>query len=75
MSQKELAPKVISRKRPRKEPWPVASFKIPPADLTLIDAAAGLLSKQTGAEITRSDVLYTGTMRFVREVLGLLEAA
>lgn len=70
MSSSELASKVISRARPRKTVWPVASFKLPPDALTAIDAVAGLLSKQTGAEVTRSDVLYTGTMRFVKEVLG-----
>jgi hypothetical protein len=62
---------VIRRERPRTAAWPVASVKVPETDLRLIDAAAGLLSRREGGEVTRSDVLYTGTMRFVREVLGL----
>jgi hypothetical protein len=75
MSQTELASKVLVRTRPRKAPWPTASFKLPENDLKLIDAAAGLLSKEEDREINRSDVLYTGAMRYVREVLGLPTAA
>jgi hypothetical protein len=75
MTQNDLTPKVLLRERPRKAVWPVASVKVPDADLRLIDAAAGLLSKQTGSEVTRSDVLYTGVMRFVRNVLGIQETA
>jgi hypothetical protein len=75
MNSNDLPPKVIYRERPRKDAWPVASVKVPPSDLKLIDAAAGLLSKQHQSEISRSDVVYSGTMRYVREVLGLPEAA
>lgn len=75
MSQTELTPKLLVRTRPREARWPVASVKVPQGDLSLIDAAAGLLTKRMGTEVTRSDVLYSGTMQYVRQVLNLPEAA
>lgn len=75
MSANELAPNLLLRGHPRKAKWPVASVKLSDSDLRLIDAAAGLLKRDTGLEITRSDVLYSGAMRLAREVLGLPSAA
>lgn len=75
MSSHDLPSKLLIRAYPRKKVWPVASVKLPESDLRLIDAAAGLLTRDSGTAITRSDVLYTGAMKFAREVLGLPSAA
>ena len=75
MSSTELAPKVIGRQHVRKTALKVASVKMSLEERALVDTAASILTQQQGTEITRSDILYTGTMRFVRQVLGLPEAA
>lgn len=61
-------PKVQADTEERKA-WPVASTRMPKQDIALLDAAAAKL------EVSRSDVVYSGTMKFVREVLGIAEAA
>ena len=75
MSSIGLAPKVVRRVRTRKTPLQVASVKLSEEELALVKAAADILSTREDVEITKSDILYTGTMRFVRQVLGLPEAA
>lgn len=69
MSAKGLAPKVVRRQRRRKPELPPVTARFPSEDVELLDKAA------RKERVTRSDIVYNGSMRLAREILGLSEAA
>lgn len=69
MSDTKLPSKKAKAAEKSKGTWPTASTRIPPDESRLVDAAAYKL------ELKRADIVYAGTIRYVREILGQSAAA